>query len=205
MGCAPGMCLGPMSTAFLTKGAFSRAFVNCILRSLGLTETTGAVDWRTYKERQYDALAQGVQGRPWICPTFTAFWAFRPGKPEMIASFVFDLDSTVLQGSCCPPLGSRLWGPGAPGQDYGICDGSCPFAQSFPARVAQLRPVPVAQAAEIAQGLPRYETCAPSSRRNQERCYLATGNLDVWIAPWFGSWGWRGIAFPLLPGWSGGM
>ncbi len=61
MGCAPGMCLGPMSTAFLTKGAFSRAFVNCILRSLGLTETTGAVDWRTYKERQYDALAQGVR------------------------------------------------------------------------------------------------------------------------------------------------
>ena len=24
-------------------------------------ETTGAVDWRTYKERQYDALAQGVR------------------------------------------------------------------------------------------------------------------------------------------------
>ena len=43
------------------EGAFSRAFVNCILRSLGLTETTGAVDWRTYKERQYDALAQGVR------------------------------------------------------------------------------------------------------------------------------------------------
>ena len=79
MGCAPGMCLGPMSTAFFDEGAFSRAFVNCILRSLGLTETTGAVDWRTYKERQYDALAQGC-GRPWICPTFTAFLGLPTGE-----------------------------------------------------------------------------------------------------------------------------
>ena len=60
-----GLCAGNVFGTYVhgsfEEGAFSRAFVNCILRSLGLTETTGAVDWRTYKERQYDALAQGVR------------------------------------------------------------------------------------------------------------------------------------------------
>ena len=60
-----GLCAGNVFGTYVhgifDEGAFSRAFVNCILRSLGLTETTGAVDWRTYKERQYDALAQGVR------------------------------------------------------------------------------------------------------------------------------------------------
>ena len=39
----------------------TRAFVNCMLRSMGLTEATGAVDWAQYKQQQYDALAQGVR------------------------------------------------------------------------------------------------------------------------------------------------
>ena len=46
-----GLCAGNVFGTYVhgifDEGAFSRAFVNCILRSLGLTETTGAVDWRT--------------------------------------------------------------------------------------------------------------------------------------------------------------
>ena len=103
----------------------------------------------------------------------------------MIASFVFDLDSTVLQGELLPAIGEQALGDRElRGRTMESVMGAAPFAQSFPARVARLRPVPVAQAAEIAR--PR----------------------EIWtsgVPPWFGSWGWRGIAFPLLPGWSGGM
>ena len=41
----------------------------------------------------------------------------------------------------------------------------------------------MAQAAELARRLPRYEELCAFLRRNRGQCYLATGNLDVWIAP----------------------
>lgn len=56
-----GNVFGTYVHGIFDEGSFTQAFVNCILRSLGLTETTGAVDWQTYKERQYDALAEGVR------------------------------------------------------------------------------------------------------------------------------------------------
>ncbi|MEA4965441.1 MAG: cobyric acid synthase [Oscillospiraceae bacterium] len=42
-------------------GGFTRAFVNCVLRSKGLAEGTGSVNWADYKEKQYDLLADGVR------------------------------------------------------------------------------------------------------------------------------------------------
>lgn len=80
----------------------------------------------------------------------------------MIASFVFDLDSTVLQGELLPAIGEQALGDRElRGRTMESVMGAAPFAQSFPARVARLRPVPVAQAAEIARCLPRYESlCA---------------------------------------------
>ena len=54
-------CVRHLRPRDFDEGSFTQAFVNCILRSLGLTEATGAVDWRTYKESQYDALAKGVR------------------------------------------------------------------------------------------------------------------------------------------------
>lgn len=60
-----GLCAGNVFGTYVhgifDEGEFSRAFVNCILKSLGLTETTGSVDWADYKERQYDALAGAVR------------------------------------------------------------------------------------------------------------------------------------------------
>ena len=114
----------------------------------------------------------------------------------MIASFVFDLDSTVLQGELLPAIGEQALGDRElRGRTMESVMGAAPFAQSFPARVARLRPVPVAQAAEIARGLPRYESLCAFLRRNQERCYLATGNLDVWIAPLVRELGLEGHCF----------
>ena len=62
----------------------------------------------------------------------------------MIASFVFDLDSTVLKGELLPAIGAwagdRTLGP----ETMASVMGSCPFAQSFPARVKRLQGVPEA-------------------------------------------------------------
>ncbi len=114
----------------------------------------------------------------------------------MIASFVFDLDSTILKGELLPAIGEQALG------DRELRDrtmasvmGSAPFARSFPARVARLRQVPVSRAAEIARNLPRYESLCAFLRRNRERCYLATGNLDVWIAPLVRELGLEGHCF----------
>ena len=50
----------------------------------------------------------------------------------MIASFVFDLESTVLKGELLPAIGAwagdRTLGP----ETMASVMGSCPFAQSFP-------------------------------------------------------------------------
>lgn len=114
----------------------------------------------------------------------------------MIASFVFDLDSTILKGELLPAIGEQALG------DRELRDrtmesvmGSAPFAQSFHSRVARLRQVPVVRAAEIARNLPRYESLCAFLRRNRERCYLATGNLDVWIAPLVRELGLEGHCF----------
>ena len=114
----------------------------------------------------------------------------------MIAPFVFDLDSTVLQGELLPAIGELALGDRElRGRTMESVMGAAPFAQSFPARVARLRPDPVAQAAEIARCLPRYESLCACLWRNRERCYLATGNLDVWIAPLVRELGLEGHCF----------
>ena len=56
-----GNVFGTYVHGIFEQGDFTRAFVNCMLRSMGLTEATGAVDWAQYKQQQYDALAQGVR------------------------------------------------------------------------------------------------------------------------------------------------
>ena len=102
----------------------------------------------------------------------------------MIASFVFDLDSTVLRVELLPAIGEAALGDRAlGGKTMESVMGQVPFDRSFPARVERLRSVPVAQAAELARRLPRYEELCAFLRRNRGQCYLATGNLDVWIAP----------------------
>lgn len=114
----------------------------------------------------------------------------------MIAAFVFDLDSTILQGELLPAIGEAAlgdWELG--GKTMESVMGQVPFDQSFPARVTRLKSVPVAQAAELALGLPRYEGLCRFLRHNRARCYLATGNLDVWIAPLVRELGLEGHVF----------
>ena len=124
----------------------------------------------------------------------------------MIASFVFDLDSTVLRGELLPAIGEAVLGDRElGGKTMESVMGQVPFDRSFPARVERLRSVPVAQAAELARGFPGMRGCVRFSGVTGGSATWPRGNLDVWIAPWPGSWDWRAMCFPPWPRWRRGM
>ena len=65
----------------------------------------------------------------------------------MIASFVFDLDSTVLQGELLPAIGEQALGDRElRGRTMESVMGAAPFAQSFPMP-------PCAQYPAVARGM----------------------------------------------------
>lgn len=114
----------------------------------------------------------------------------------MIASIVFDLDSTLLKGELLPAIAAAEGvGPDMAESTMASVLGQAAFAQSFPARVARLSEVTVERAAEIAVELPRYEGLCAFLRENREICYIATGNLDVWITPLLEELGMAGRCF----------
>ena len=100
----------------------------------------------------------------------------------MECKFVFDLDSTITKKEILPTIAERF-GLGAIVQDQteAAMRGQVPFEESFRQRVALLTHCPVSEAARLVAGIPLNEHIAEFVRANPERCYIATGNLDVWI------------------------
>ena len=60
-GMAAGSVWGSYVHGIFDKGAFARAFVDCLLQAKGLEPAAEVEDWETYKARQYDILADGVR------------------------------------------------------------------------------------------------------------------------------------------------
>ena len=60
-GMASGNVWGSYVHGIFDQGVFAEAFVSCLLRAKGLDPAHGVEDWDTYKERQYDRLADGVR------------------------------------------------------------------------------------------------------------------------------------------------
>jgi len=96
--------------------------------------------------------------------------------------FLFDLDATVTKAEVLPVLAEQV----------GIADkmqamtektmqGELPFKSSFLARVEMLRDIPVSRVTEIVGEVPLNEEIVRFIRENAGRCYIATGNIDVWI------------------------
>lgn len=96
--------------------------------------------------------------------------------------FVFDLDATVTRVEILPALARQV---GLEEQMQELTErtmrGELPFQNSFLNRVEMLKAVPVSRVAELVEGVPLNEAIAAFIRENPERCYIATGNLDVWI------------------------
>ena len=59
--------------------------------------------------------------------------------------------------------------------------GEIPFDHSFLERVKLLSGIPVSTVRSIIAGVPLNEKLVQFIRENKERCYVVTGNLDIWI------------------------
>lgn len=96
--------------------------------------------------------------------------------------FLFDLDSTVTKQEILPTIA----------RGFGIYEemrvltertmrGELPFKQSFLQRVELLKSVPVCDVRKLVGEIELNERLVRFIRKYRDRCYIVTGNLDVWI------------------------
>lgn len=96
--------------------------------------------------------------------------------------YLFDLDSTITKCEILPTIA----------KECGIYEEMCaltestmrgeiPFKQSFLNRVELLKNVPVSRVSKLIADIELNEHIVDFIRRNKERCFIVTGNLDVWI------------------------
>ena len=96
--------------------------------------------------------------------------------------FLFDLDSTVTKQEILPTIAKRL---GIYEQMSALTEktmqGEIPFKQSFLQRVDLLKDVPVSEVCAMVENIQLNERLVDFIKRKHDRCYIVTGNLDVWI------------------------
>lgn len=96
--------------------------------------------------------------------------------------FLFDMDSTVTKEEILPTISKKL----------GIYDkmsaltestmrGELPFKQSFLQRVELLKNIPISEVSRMIEEIKLNEKLVDFMERYHDRCYIVTGNLDVWI------------------------
>jgi HAD superfamily phosphoserine phosphatase-like hydrolase len=96
--------------------------------------------------------------------------------------FLLDLDSTVTRTEILPEIARSIGLFDKIGEiTERTMNGDLPFEESFRLRVELLREIPVEEAGRIAAEIPLNEPLCKFIRENRERCYIVTGNLDVWI------------------------
>lgn len=96
--------------------------------------------------------------------------------------FLFDLDSTVTRQEILPTVAKKI---GVYEQISALTEstmmGEIPFKQSFLRRVELLKEVPVSEVSNIVADIELNEGLVEFIRTNKDRCYIVTGNLDVWV------------------------
>ncbi len=102
-----------------------------------------------------------------------------PEKPI----FLFDLDSTITKQEILPSIAASV-GKGQQMRELTerCMSGSLPFRESFLSRVELLKDVPVSQVVESIAEIPIHEELCAFMRAHRGRCFVVTGNLDVWIS-----------------------
>lgn len=96
--------------------------------------------------------------------------------------FLFDMDSTITRKEVLPEISQKI-----NKQDEmralteaTMC-GEIPFRTSFLRRVEILKEVSVKEVNEIVSDIPLNTAIVDFIMKNRDRCYIVTGNLDVWI------------------------
>lgn len=96
--------------------------------------------------------------------------------------FLFDLDSILTKQEILPTIS----------KEFGIYEkmnqltssavkGEIPFKQSFLKKVELLKSIPVSEVNRMIGKIQLNELLVEFVRKNGNRCYVVTGNLDVWI------------------------
>lgn len=102
----------------------------------------------------------------------------------MRTAFCFDLDGTVTTTEVLPCIASEL---GVADEmatlTRATMDGHIPFEASFRLRVLILAQVPHDRLRATVAAVPLHSDIVAFIRENRDRCFLVTGNLDIWIEP----------------------
>ena len=96
--------------------------------------------------------------------------------------FLFDLDSTISKKEILPTISSKV---GKQKEMRNLTEatmrGEIPFKSSFLNRVELLKEINVSEVSSMVSSIPLNEGIADFIRQNKDRCFVITGNLDVWI------------------------
>ena len=96
--------------------------------------------------------------------------------------FLFDLDSTITRKEILPTIAEKV------NRKKEMRDlteatmrGELPFKSSFLKRVDILSVMNVSETRALVTEIPLNRNIAQFIKENHERCYVVTGNLDIWI------------------------
>lgn len=99
-------------------------------------------------------------------------------------AFCFDLDGTLTTTEILPCIASEI---GVAEEmatlTRATIEGHIPFEPSFRLRCLILGQVPSDRIREIVASVPLNESIFSFIRSRRDRCYIVTGNLDIWVRP----------------------
>ena len=96
--------------------------------------------------------------------------------------FLFDLDSTITKKEILPTISEKTDKLDEMRKlTEATMRGEIPFKTSFLNRVDILKSVKVSEVREIVSNIPLNDNIAKFIINNKDRCYVVTGNLDIWI------------------------
>ena len=97
--------------------------------------------------------------------------------------FLFDMDSTITRKEVLPEISKQI---GKLDEMRRLTEatmrGEIPFRTSFLERVNILRDISVADVNQIVSEIPLNTSIVDFIIQNRDRCYVVTGNLNVWIS-----------------------
>ncbi len=96
--------------------------------------------------------------------------------------FLFDLDSTITKKEILPTISTKInKADEMRNLTEATMRGEIPFKTSFLKRVDILNCLDVSLVRNMVKNIPLNESIAKFITENSERCFIVTGNLDVWI------------------------
>ena len=97
--------------------------------------------------------------------------------------FLFDMDSTITRKEVLPEISQRINKlEEMRTLTEATMRGEIPFRTSFLRRVKILSDISVKEVNDIVTEIPLNNAIAEFIRLNHDRCYVVTGNLDIWIS-----------------------